>query len=150
MLGVRVLCVPLWFIQRNPPLFLTFRTTCLLAPLAGDAKFFSMEENDWGFSEPRVLTFSKDDKSLHIIDATAAGTGTSEFTLRRIMRVSLHAGDKSTAQLSISDGGVVATVTKRVVLSFGGKALRDRFVGALYPALISAASSSLSRAHYRR
>ena len=107
-----------------------------LDSLPSDAKFFGMEENDWGYAEPRVLAFSDILTSLHVVDATAAGGGNATYQLRRIVRVSLHAGDKSTLQLALTDGTIGSTgIAKRVTFTFGGRAARERFAVELFDRL---------------
>jgi hypothetical protein len=98
---------------------------------SGGDKYFVMEENDWGFAEPRVLAWSEDNKTLHVVDATSASASAIDIALRRIRRISLHAGDKSTLQLSIDDGTLLQTIVKQVVIAFGSKSMRDRFTEVL-------------------
>jgi hypothetical protein len=88
---------------------------------SGGDKYFVMEENDWGFAEPRVLAWSEDNKTLHVVDATSASASAIDIALRRIRRISLHAGDKSTLQLSIDDGTLLQTIVKQVVIAFGAR-----------------------------
>jgi hypothetical protein len=121
-----------------------------LDALGSGAKFFAMEENDWGYAEPRVLTFNEAGSELRVIDATsvagapgggdgaggggakgAGAGGNADHPLRRLVKVALHLGDKSIAQLSFSDGGLLQTVSKTAVLSFGDRANRERFIEAL-------------------
>ena len=104
-----------------------------LDALGSEAKFFAMEENDWGYAEPRVLTFSDGGGDLRVIDATSMhnSAGNSEHPLRRLCKIALHLGDKSIVQLSFSDGGVLATIAKQAVFTFGDRANRERFIDAL-------------------
>jgi len=94
----------------------------------------SAQENDWGFPEPRVLTFSDDGKELHVVDATSIGLGKSgsPYPLRRVSTLQLHAGDRSAMAISFHDGAVLEPKPwKRMVLAFGTRAQRDRFATTL-------------------
>lgn len=108
-----------------------------LESLGSGAKFFAMEENDWGYAEPRLLLFNDGGTDLRVIDAAFAGgpaaavAAAVEYPLRRVVRVSLHLGDKSILQLAFSDGGLLATVAKTVVLTFGDRGNRERFLDTL-------------------
>jgi hypothetical protein len=90
-------------------------------------RFFAMEENDFGYAEPRMVTFSDSGEELVFIDATAGGTANSELPLKRLRTVALHASDKSVLELMFHDGSVLRAVNKAVVLTFGSKGQRERF-----------------------
>ena len=107
-----------------------------LDALGSGTKFFAMEENDWGYAEPRVLLFNDAGTDLKVVDAAAGGAAAAaasavEHPLRRLVKISLHLGDKSILQLSFSDGGLLATIAKNVVLTFGDRGNRERFLEAL-------------------
>ena len=93
----------------------------------GSDRFFAMEENDFGFQEPRMLTFSDTGADLRLFDATAGGQGHAELPLRRLKAVAQHALDKSVLSLAFHDGGVLRHVNRTVVLTFGSRPQRERF-----------------------
>lgn len=99
-------------------------------------RFFAMEENDYGFSEPRVLTFDDSvppggEHILHVVDATAAGKASSDLRLRRLKTIAVHASDKSTLALAMHDGSMHRTTVRVVVLTFGNRVQRERFYKVL-------------------
>jgi hypothetical protein len=96
-------------------------------------RFFAMEENDFGFQEPRMVCFHevKNEEMLQLIDATPGGAMNSDLMLRRLKVIAPHAVDKSVLSLIFHDGGLLKTVNRVVVLTFGSKAQRERFQKSL-------------------
>ena len=96
-------------------------------------RYFAMEENDFGFQEPRMVCFHevKNEEMLQLIDATPGGAMNSDLMLRRLKVIAPHAVDKSVLSLLFHDGGLLKTVSRVVVLTFGSKVQRERFQKAL-------------------
>jgi hypothetical protein len=95
----------------------------------GIPRFFALEENEWGYGVPSALTFSADDRALHVIDASNEVAPLLEYPLRRIAAVLLHEVDKTAAGLDITDGALTTPrVVKRIVLLFGSRVARQQFL----------------------
>lgn len=109
-----------------------------------NGRFFAMEENDYGFQEPRMVTFSDNGELVLLVDATAGGTSNSELRLRRLKTIALHTSDKSVLELMFHDGSVLKAINKAVVLTFGSRGQRERFFRQLQSQLLTLEASLAS------